>query len=125
VESPLTGTDQIRVEQLEIFARVGVAEHERANPQRLTLTITVWTDESFDNLEDDITRTANYSAICATAREYAREHSTRLIETLAAGLAAELLKSFPIRKVELELRKFVLPDAKHVAVIVVRNAALG
>lgn len=117
--------DQIHVEELEIFARVGVTENERANPQRLTLTISAWPDKSFENLEDDITQTANYSAMCAAAREVARDRSTKLIETLAARLASHLLQNFPIRKVQVELRKFVLPDAKHVSVKVTRRASLS
>jgi FolB domain-containing protein len=117
--------DQIHVEQLEIFARVGVTEGERANPQRLTLTISVWPDKSFENLEDDITQTANYSAICAAVRDFARERSVKLIETMADQLASHLLQIFPIRKVQVELRKFVLPDAKHVSVIVTRRASLN
>jgi dihydroneopterin aldolase len=45
-----------------------------------------------------------------------------LIETLASELAAKFLQTFPIDKVRLELRKFVLPDANHAAVIVTRSA---
>jgi FolB domain-containing protein len=116
-------SDSIKIEQLEVFARVGVTESERANPQRLTLTISVWPDKSFENLEDDITQTANYSAICAAACDFARERSVRLIETMADQLASHLLQIFPIRKVQVELRKFVLPDAKHVSVIVTRRAS--
>lgn len=115
-------TDEIQVDELEVFARVGVTENERAKPQRLTLTITVWPAESFEKLQDDITNATNYSAICVTVRDFAAERSDRLIETLAAELAAKLLHTFAIRKVRLELRKFVLPDAKHVAVIVTRTA---
>jgi FolB domain-containing protein len=118
-------SDHINIEQLEIFARVGVTESERANPQRLTLTISVWPDKSFENLEDDITQTANYSAICAAACDFARERSVKLIETMADQLASHLLQIFPIRKVQVELRKFVLPDAKHVSVIVTRRASLS
>jgi len=117
--------DCISIEQLEVFARVGVTENERGFPQRLTLTISVWPDKSFDNLEDDIAQTANYSAICAAARDFTRDHSTKLVETLAAQLASHLLQIFPIRKVRLELRKFVLPDAKHVSVILTRNASIS
>ena len=117
--------DCISIEQLEVFARVGVTESERGFPQRLTLTISVWPDKSFDNLEDDIAQTANYSAICAAARDFTRDYSTKLVETLAAQLASHLLQIFPIRKVRLELRKFVLPDAKHVSVILTRNASIS
>jgi dihydroneopterin aldolase len=117
-----TVTDCIRVEELEIFGRVGVTENERANPQRLTVTISVWPRKGFDGLEDDIARTVNYSAICVAVRDFAREHTRKLIETLVVNLATHLLEQFPIHRVEIELRKFVLPDAKHVAVIVTRTA---
>jgi dihydroneopterin aldolase len=47
--------------------------------------------------------------------------SDKLIETLADRLASHLLQLFPIQKIEIELRKFVLPDADYVSVIVTRN----
>jgi dihydroneopterin aldolase len=117
-------TDSIHIEQLEVFARVGVTENERAKPQRLTLTITLWPSEAFENLQDDITRTVNYSAVCVAVGDFARERPNKLIETLAAQLASHLLQVFPIRKVQIEMRKFVLPDAKHVSVTVTRMAAI-
>jgi 7,8-dihydroneopterin aldolase/epimerase/oxygenase len=119
------GNDSINIEQLEVFARVGVTENERGYPQRLTLTISVWPDKSFDTLEDDITRAVNYSAICAAARDFTRDQCTKLIETLATRLASHLLQVFPIKKVCVELRKFVLPDAKYVSVTVTRNASIS
>jgi dihydroneopterin aldolase len=118
-------SDSIKIEQLEIFARVGVTESERTNPQRLTLTISVWPIHNFEDLADDITRTVNYSAICAVARNFAGERPAKLIETLAAQLATHLLQVLPIRKVDIELRKFVLPDAEHVAVRVTRSASVS
>jgi 7,8-dihydroneopterin aldolase/epimerase/oxygenase len=122
VESPAGANDQIHIEQLEIFARVGVTENERSAPQRLTLTITAWPSRAFDTLADDIANTADYSAMAAAAREFAAARCDRLIETLAAGLAEALLRNFAIRMVRIELRKFVLPGAQYVAVIVRRMA---
>jgi dihydroneopterin aldolase len=116
-------SDSIEIEELELFARVGITENERANPQRLTLTITVWPRAQFEDLQDDIGNTTNYSALCSVARDFARSRTSHLIETLVTELAAELLRAFPIEKVRLELRKFVLPDAKHVAVIVTRTGS--
>lgn len=121
MESSADGNDQIHIEQLEVFARVGVTDAERAKLQRLTLTIDAWPVEQFDNLQDDITRATNYSALSVTAREFVAERTDRLIETLVCGLANQLLQTFALRKVRLELRKFVLPEAKHVAVIVTRS----
>jgi dihydroneopterin aldolase len=122
MDSPDGASDQIHIEELEIFARVGVTEGERASPQRLTVNITVWPKEPFVNLHDDITVATNYSGICVTVREFAGERADHLIETLASEMAAELFRKFALDKVRLELRKFVLPDAKHVAVIVTRTA---
>jgi dihydroneopterin aldolase len=120
---PSAVADQIHVEQLEVFARVGVTENERAAPQRLTFSVTVWPTTSFEKSADDIARTVNYSAIAVAVRDFARERSCKLIETLAAKLAAHLLEAFPISKVQIELRKFVLPEARHVSVRLVRNSA--
>jgi dihydroneopterin aldolase len=123
VDPTSAGGDQIRVEQLEIFARVGVTENEISKPQRLTVTITVWLNEPFEKLEDDITRTVNYSVIAVAAREFADEHPCKLVETLAAQMAAHLLRTFAVARVRIELHKFVLPDAEHVAVVLTRAAS--
>lgn len=114
--------DCIRVEQLEVFARVGVTADERAKPQRLTVTLTVWPEQAFDVLQDDVTRTVDYSAICVFVRDFLGKQEHKLIETWASELATHLLGAFSIRKIQLELRKFVLPDARHVAVMVTREA---
>ena len=41
--------------------------------------------------------------------------SDRLIEDLAEAAAARLLEEFPIEKVAVELRTFVLPETKFVS----------
>lgn len=115
-------SDSIHVEQLELFARVGVTENERARPQRLTFSITVWPNARFEDLQDDITQTVNYSALCAATREFVGNRADKLIESLATGLAAHFLRTFPLHKVRIELRKFVLPDAQYASVTVTRPA---
>ena len=116
-------SDSIEIEELELFARVGITENERANPQRLTLTMTAWPRTQFKDLQDDIGNATNYSALCAVARDFTRARTDHLIETLVAELADELMRAFALEKVRLELRKFVLPDAKYVAVIVTRTGS--
>jgi dihydroneopterin aldolase len=48
-----------------------------------------------------------------------------LIETLADRLAAHLLKTFPIQRVKIEVRKFALQDAKYVSATVTRTTSVG
>jgi len=119
--APEYSEDAIHIEQLEAFAHVGVPENERSVPQRITITITAWLNTGFGKVNDDIGATADYSAIADVVRGVVQERRDRLIETLAENIASELLKQFPIRRVHLELRKFVLPDAAHVSVSLTRD----
>ena len=121
-DSSAAATDRIHIEQLEVYARVGVTDDERSRPQRITFSLTGWPTVGFANLEDDIARTVDYSELCRSAREFVESRSHKLIETLVSEVAAHLLKEFPLRAIEIELRKYVLPDAKHVAVIIRRDA---
>ena len=117
--------DKIHIEQLEVFTRIGVPEKERANPQKLTVSISIWPYQQTSDLADHIERAVNYSAVAEETKNFVRDHSVSLIETLAERLASHLLTSFPIQKVTIELRKFVLQDAKYVSVTVTRNASVG
>jgi dihydroneopterin aldolase len=118
-------SDKIQIEQLEVFTRIGVPEEERANPQKLTASISFWPYQQISDLADHIERTVNYSAVAEETKNFVRDQSVSLIETLADRLASHLLKSFPIQKVTIELRKFALPDAKYVSVTVTRTACVG
>ena len=123
VETISFSPDHIRVEQLELPARVGVTESERSQPQRLTVSITMWPHRPLVDLGDDIRNTINYSDVCEQTKEFVCARSDKLIETLADRLASHLLKRFPIQKISVELRKFVLPETKFVAVTITRSAA--
>src|SRR5476649_2526793 len=49
--------DEIRIEELELLARVGVPDEERAGPQRLTASVTLQPRNRFSDLDDDLSRT--------------------------------------------------------------------
>jgi len=117
--------DEIHIEQLDVFARIGVPDEERANPQRLTVSISFWPYQQISDLADHIERTVNYSAVVEETKNFVRNQSVSLIETLADRIASHLLKSFPIQKVTIELRKFALDDAKYVSTTITRTACVG
>jgi dihydroneopterin aldolase len=116
--------DAIRIEQLEVFACVGVPEDERSQPQRLTISITFWPTEQGSELGDDIGRTVNYAEVCAETKKFVQSRSDRLIETLTDALANRLLALFEIRRITIELRKFILPDVQFVSVTVTRERSM-
>jgi FolB domain-containing protein len=117
--------DKIHIEQLEVFTRIGVPEEERANPQKLTVSISFWPYQQPGDVADHIGRAVNYSAVAEETKNFVRDQSVSLVETLADRLASHLLKSFPIQKVTVELRKFALQDATYVSVTVTRTACIG
>ncbi|HEV2840671.1 MAG TPA: dihydroneopterin aldolase [Chthoniobacterales bacterium] len=113
--------DAIRIEQLEVFARIGVPDEERAASQRLVFNITFLPAHNGPELADDIARTVDYAAVCAETKSFVQGRSDRLIETLADALANHLLGAFEIQRVTIELRKFILPDVEFVSVTVTRE----
>jgi 7,8-dihydroneopterin aldolase/epimerase/oxygenase len=118
-------SDEIRIEQLELSTRIGVPEEERTKPQRLTVSISFWPYQQTRDLDDNIHRAVNYSAVAEETKNFVRDQSVNLIETLAHQLAGHLLKTFPIQKVTVELRKFPLQDAKYISATVTRCAFVG
>jgi len=121
---PYPFCDEIRIEQLEVSACIGVPEEERAKAQRLIVSISFWPRQQACDLQDRIDQTVNYSAVAEETKSFVRDQSINLIETLADRLAMHLLKTFPIQKVAVELRKFALPDAKYVSANVTRTVSV-
>lgn len=113
--------DEIRIEELELMVRVGVSDEERAQPQRLTVSLVLLPRNRFGDLADDLSRTIDYAAICTDLRDFVAGREDKLIETLANEMAEHLLRRFAPTRVELELRKFVLPDTRYVAAHVTRE----
>src|SRR6266446_4376892 len=120
----VTAEQQIHIEQLQASARVGVPRAERARRQRLVLNITPWPARDLRDIQDAIARTVDYSALCQEAKHFLSRQSPKLLETLANDLASHLLRKFPVRKISVEIRKFVVKDAAYASVSVTRNASL-
>jgi dihydroneopterin aldolase len=115
---------EIHIEQLKVFAQVGVSKSERSKRQRLVLNITVWPARDLRDVKDAVSRTVDYSVLSQETKTYLAQQSPKLLETLAQHLTAHLLRKFRIRKISLEIRKFVLKDAAYASVTVTRRASL-
>jgi dihydroneopterin aldolase len=117
--------DEIRLSGLDLPARIGVPEEERAGWQNLRLDLVLQVARRFETMDDDLAATPDYAAVAARVRALAAERPRRLIETLAAELAACLLAEFPITGVSVEVRKRVLPGCDEVSVKLTRTAAVA
>lgn len=114
--------DTITIADLEVHYHVGVPDAERARPQRLLLTVELAHDFSIAAAHDDLRTTIDYFAVTQRLRRYGEGRSWRLIEALAVELAELLLREFRPRAVSVEVKKFILPDTRHVSVRVTRGA---
>ncbi len=112
--------DQIIIQDLEVFYRVGVPDEERAKPQRLLLTIELEHDFTQAAKADDLEKTIDYDQLSRHLLAYGDGRSWKLIETLAVELAAMILGECKPRQVAVEVKKFVLPAARWVSVRVRR-----
>ena len=122
---PLDGDARIHIHQLEVMVRIGVPDEERATAQRLTFNLTLWPARPFGDLNDDIDRAVNYAAVCVEVKKFVETRSDRLIETLADVLAQHLLDMFALRRITIELRKYILPEVEFVSVQITRERAAG
>jgi dihydroneopterin aldolase len=115
-------SDLIRIVDLEVQAHIGVPDAERAQAQRLLISMEM-SIESFTHAAatDDLTKTVNYYDVAQYIKQFTATHERKLLETLAEQLASDLLKNFAIKKLTLEIKKFILPDARWVSVEITRT----
>jgi dihydroneopterin aldolase len=115
--------DQIIIKDLEVFMCVGVPEAERAKPQRLLLTIGMDHDFTAAATGDHLQETIDYHAVVMRLASLGRLRSWKLIETLAVEIAEIILREFKPMRVSVEIKKFILPETRHVSVRVTRPSA--
>ena len=108
--------DTITIRDLVVNLRVGVPDEERAQPQRLLVTVEMHRDFTAAAASDDLRHTIDYYAVSRRLLEFGEGRSWKLIETLASDLASMVLKEFNAQAVTVEVKKFVVPEARYVSV---------
>jgi len=113
--------DLISIVDLEVWAYLVVPDAERAQAQRLLVSLEM-TIDSFGHAAgtDNIAWTVDYSEIALHVQQVAGKKQRKLLETLSEEIATDLFKGFPIRSVVVEVKKFIMPDAQYVSVKIER-----
>lgn len=107
---------QISIVDLEVFYRVGVPDAERAQPQRLLLTVVLESDFSAAAKSDAVGDTIDYFAVTQRLLKFGEGREWKLIEKLAANIAESILAEFKPKSVTVEVKKFIIPQARYVSV---------
>jgi dihydroneopterin aldolase len=116
---------KITIVDLEVFMHVGVTDGERAQPQRLLLTVDMEFDFSSAALTDRLTRTIDYFAVAQWLLKYGEGRSWKLIEKLASEVADGVLAQFQPQAVTVEVKKFSIPQAQYVSVSLTKSRGAG
>ena len=106
----------ISIVDLELTCHLGVPSEERAQPQKILCTAVF----PVPNLKkaaqtDNLKHTVNYYDLSQLLHKTALQKERKLIETLAADLAQSTFAAFPIPWIDLELKKFILPETRHIS----------
>ena len=113
--------DTIIIRDLAVLFRVGVPDQERENPQRLLLSVELGCEFSRAARTDQLEETIDYYAVSRRLLGFGEGREWKLIERLAVDIAEALLLEFKPRMVSVEVKKFILPEARYVSVRVTRT----
>lgn len=98
--------DEIRIDNLKIFAHHGVFEHENINGQNFYVNAVLYTDTEKAGISDELEHSTDYGSVCQLIGKVMTENTFKLIETAGQKTALEILKNFPlIKSVDIEIRK--------------------
>src|SRR5689334_6350742 len=111
---------RISIVDLETQFCVGVSDAERAKPQRLLLTLEMNLDFTAAATSDRVERSINYQNVVDDLLKFGEGRNWKLIEKLAVNIADAILVRYKPDSVMVEVKKFIIPQARFVSVSVMR-----
>jgi dihydroneopterin aldolase len=112
---------KISIVDLEVFYCVGVTDEERAQPQRLLITVDITHDFSSAAVSDRLEKTINYFDVAQDLLKFGEGRNWKLIEKLAANVADAILSRYKPQAVTVQVKKFPIPQARWVSVMLTRS----
>ncbi|NDC83149.1 dihydroneopterin aldolase [bacterium] len=108
---------KISIHSLQIATTIGQYAFERTAPQCIVVDLDYWTNTEGAEIDDTISGTVDYAAVCLAIREFASRSHFQLLEALARGIMTDLLAQFPIQELVIRLTKSgCVPSAAAVSV---------
>jgi 7,8-dihydroneopterin aldolase/epimerase/oxygenase len=116
---------KITIVDLEVSYNVGVSDEERAQPQRLLISVEMEFDFSSAAMSDRLTKTIDYHVVAQRLLAYGKDRSWKLLEKLVTEVADLVANEFHPQSVFVEIKKFTVPQARYVSVSLSRGAGTG
>lgn len=113
------------VRDLVLDARIGVYRHEQNRTQRVRINLDLTVEEPAEPAADELAAVVSYEPLVLAARAIVAEGHIKLVETLAARLAAMCLEDPRVHAVRVRVEKLdVFPDTAAVGVEIERERGL-
>ena len=90
--------DEIRIEELQIFAHHGVFDFETENGQNFYVNAVLYTDTQKAGKTDELADSTNYGEVCQFITEFLTAHTYKLLEAAAEQVVEAILLQFPLIK---------------------------
>ena len=113
--------DKIVIKDLEVDAHIGVTESERAQAQRLLITVEMERDLTEAGRTDAETSTTRYDIVADMIRKLVTERPRKLVEAVAHEIAETILARQMAQAVTVEVKKFSIPRSQYVSIQIHRT----
>jgi 7,8-dihydroneopterin aldolase/epimerase/oxygenase len=118
-------TDHILLRGMVFEGRHGATEEERADAQAIEVDVELEADLRRAGESDDLAQTVDYGEVFEVCRVVVEDHSFRLLEAIAEGIARDVLTRFTaVEAVAVTVRKPGVPIdgvLEHAAVCIERR----
>lgn len=116
--------DIVFIKNLKLDVIIGIYPHERDNIQPISLNLEMEWDNRPSAKEEDISLTLDYEKVSNYIKKFAKNSAFLLVETFTEQLAKELIETFSIPALTIELNKLTaIEDTDAVGVRIYRTKA--
>ena len=95
----------LKIENIKLWARVGVLDEERKSGQLFSLDIFLWTDFENCTLNDDIKKTVDYSKLVQILKDQSKKICCFTIEKYSNSILESIDQEFKLSKIKIILTK--------------------
>ena len=95
----------LKIEDIKLWARVGVLDEERESGQMFSLDVFLWTDFEKCTEKDDIKKTIDYSRLIEILKDQAKKIYFFTIEKYSNEILEIIDKEFKLSKIKIILTK--------------------
>lgn len=114
--------DCIFINDLTVFATIGVYDWEQQITQKLVIDVQMLWDSTLAAQTDDVQYCLNYAEVSQYIIQYVTAKPFKLLETLAHQLIDSLIVEFAIPAIRLTIKKpSAVPQASSVGIVVQRG----